>query len=229
MKNIKILGISSSPRYRSNTEILINEALKGAATLEYVETKYISLRGKRILPCIACNRCPVEDTYCAIKDDMLEIYKSLIWANGIILGTPVYFQTLNAQMKIMMDRCRPLGRMLGNLLRYKVGGAITVGGGRNHGQEYAINAMQDYFNILAMATVGGVMGTVGVMGFASSEEKIHEDVIHSDFYGDYKSEEGAYILGKLVAICARVFTEGSTVVNPDILYNMKTALIKNKQ
>lgn len=227
MRKINILGISSSPRKKSNTEILVKEALRGALTIRNVDTKYISLRGKRLLPCIACNRCPVQDTYCALKDDMLEIYQSLIWADGIILGTPVYFQTLNAQMKIVMDRCRPLGRMLGNLLRYKVGGAIAVGGGRNHGQEYAINAIHDYFNILSMATVGGVKGSVGVMGLALSEGRIFEDIITSTYHGEYKIEESAYALGKLVAACAKVIFEGSNIISPDSLYNMSKALSKH--
>ena len=220
MKKVRILGISSSPRAKSNTAILVNEALKGAASLGLVETKFISLRGKRIFPCTTCGRCPVEETYCILKDDMLEIYKSLIWADGMILGTPVYFQTLNAQMKIIMDRCRPLGRRLGHLLRFKIGGAITVGGGRNHGEEYAINAIQDFFNVSGMVTVGGVMGTTGVIGVANSEEKIHEDVISSSIYGDYKSEESAFLLGKLVATCTKVFIEGSEVINPRNLYNV---------
>ena len=219
MKKIRILGISSSPRAKSNTAILVNEALKGAASLELVETKFVSLRGKHIFPCTACGRCPVEDTYCVIKDDMQEIYKALLWADGMILGTPVYFQTLNAQMKIIMDRCRPFGRRLGHLLRFKIGGAITVGGGRNHGEEYAINAIQDFFNVEGMVTVGGVMGTTGVIGVANSVEKIHDDVIHSNIYGKYKSEESAFLLGKLIATCTKVFKEGSAIINPKNLYN----------
>jgi multimeric flavodoxin WrbA len=228
MERIRILGISSSPRVGSNTTILVNEALKGAMTLEGTETKFIPLGRKRILPCVDCNRCNVEGTYCVQKDDMQEIYEALIWADGMILGTPVYYQTLNAQMKIMMERCRPICRKLGDLLRFKVGGAIAVGGGRNHGQEYAISVIQDFFNIVGMATVGGVRGDVGVAGVAHAEGDIREDIIHSEIYGDIKSEENAFLLGKLVATCTKVFREGSMIVDPDDLYDMKKALSKQE-
>jgi len=228
MERIRILGISSSPRAGSNTTILVKWALKGAMTLEGIETKFIPLRKKLIFPCVDCDCCNVEGTYCVQKDDMQEIYNALIWADGMILGTPIYYQTLNAQMKIIIERCRPICRKSGNLLRYKVGGAIAVGGGRNHGQEYAISTIHDFFNIVGMATVGGVRGDVGVAGVANAEGVIREDVIHSEIYGDIKSEENAFLLGKLVATCTKVFRKGSLIVNPDDLYDMKKALSKQK-
>lgn len=218
MLSVKILGLSSSPRSGSNTAILVTEALKGAATIEGVETKFISLRGKRINPCIDCDQCPVEGTYCAQKDDMQKIYDALLWADGMVFGTPVYFQTLNAQMKAVMDRCRPMGGRSGSLLRFKIGGALAVGAGRNHGQEFAIHAIQDFFNVSKMLTVGAVRGAIGVSGLAWRKEKIREDVIHSEIYGDVKSEENAFLLGKLVATCAKVFKEGISMVDPNKLY-----------
>ena len=102
MKCIKILGISSSPRSGSNTSILINDALKGASLIEGVEVKFTSLQKKEIKPCVNCECCPVEETYCVLKDDMQEIYKAILWADGMIFGTPVYSQTLNSHIKIMM-------------------------------------------------------------------------------------------------------------------------------
>ena len=217
MKRIRILGISSSPRSGSNTAILVNAALDGAAEVKEVKTRFISLRNRLINPCVDCDMCPVERTYCSQKDDMQEIYQSLLWADGMVFGSPVYFQTLNAQMKAIMDRCRPFVR-LGSLLRFKIGGAIAVGGGRNHGQEFAIHAIQDYFNVNGMLTVGAVRGGIGVAGFAWRKGKIRKDLIHSEIYGRIKAEEDAFCLGKLVATCTKVFKEGSGLVDPKELY-----------
>jgi multimeric flavodoxin WrbA len=223
MEEIRILGVSSSPRLGSNTAILVNAALEGASTIEGVTTKFVSLHGKHISPCVACDQCPVEGTYCVLKDDMQEIYKALLWADGMVFGTPVYFQTLNAQMKSLMDRCRPLVR-LGSVLRFKIGGALAVGGGRNHGQEFAIHAVQDYFSVNNMLTVGAVRDAIGVSGFAWRKQKIREDVIHSEVYGDVTTKENAFSLGKLVATCTKVFKEGSKIVNPQQLYPEKTVI-----
>jgi len=203
----------------SNTSILVNDALKGASTIDGVVTKFISLRGKDIKPCVVdCDRCPVEETYCVQKDDMQEIYEALIWADGMILGTPVYSQTLNAQMKIMMERCKPLERL--ELLRFKINGAIAVGAGRNQGQEYAIHAIQNFFISNMMLTVGGVRGAVGVSGVASQENTIHnKDIIQHGDFGRISAEENAFLLGKFVATWTKVFKEGSSIIDPNNLFS----------
>ena len=104
MGRIRILGVSSSPRAGSNTAILVNEALRGALTIEGVETKFIALRGKRINFCVDCDQCPVERTYCAQKDDMQEIYSAFIGADVVVFATPMYWGYMTAQLKAVMDR-----------------------------------------------------------------------------------------------------------------------------
>jgi len=150
---VKILGISGSPR-KGNTLELVEEALKAASEVAEVECKLITLRGK-LSPCIDCDKCPVNppDKYCTISDKMDEIYPLLIEADGIIIGAPVYFGTVNAQTKAFMDRCRPLGRA-GGLLRFKVGGAIAVGACRHGGQEKTISAIVDYYILTGILPVG---------------------------------------------------------------------------
>ena len=66
-------------------------------------------------------------------------------AEGIIMATPVYNGGLSAQLKAVMDRCRALGAIDFDFMRYKVGMAIAVGGDRIGGQEFAI---QQITNIL---------------------------------------------------------------------------------
>lgn len=217
MKCIKILGISSSLSSGSNTSILINDALKGASMIEGVEVKFISLQKKEIKPCVNCECCPAGETYCVLKDDMQEIYKAILWADGMIWGTPVYNQTLNAKMKTIMERCKPLERL--GLFRFKIGAAIAVGGDRNIGQEFAIHAIQNFFISNMMLTVGGIHGAVGVSGIASQEKTINKDIFPQETYGRIDIKENAILLGKFVATWTKVFNEGSSIINPTILFS----------
>ena len=215
---IKILGISSSLRAGSNTSILVNNALKGALTIDGVETKFISLRGKDIKPCIAaCDCCNVNGTYCVQKDDMQEIYEALLWADGMIFGTPVFSQTLNAQMKILMERCKPLEQL--ELLRLKISGAIAVATGRNQGQEYAIHAIQNFFVSNMMLTVGGVRSAIGVSGVATQENTIDKDKFDHGDFGRISSGGNAFLLGKYITTWTKVFKEGSSIVDPKNLFS----------
>lgn len=122
---MKILGLSCSPRKSGNTEILIGEALNGAQH-EGAEVELFSLSGKEIRPCDGCNAC-IGTGKCHINDDMQTVYQKLIEADGIIFGTPIYFYSMAAQAKALIDRTYALNtpnRSLAN----KVGGVITIAG-----------------------------------------------------------------------------------------------------
>lgn len=71
---LKVLGISASPKTKSNTSILVKEALKGAESFN-AETEFVSLSGKRIEPCSSCKFCFQNEIQgiCKIKDDAGEI------------------------------------------------------------------------------------------------------------------------------------------------------------
>ncbi len=92
---VRIIGLSASPRKDGNTEILVKEALK-AAKRKGAETEFISLAGKEIQPCQACYNCRLEESKgkCAIEDDLPEIFEKFKKADGIIIGSPVYFLSI---------------------------------------------------------------------------------------------------------------------------------------
>ena len=211
---VKILGISGSPR-KGNTLELVEEALKAASEVTEVESKLITLRGK-LSPCIDCDKCPVDPPrkYCAISDKMDEIYPLLIEADGIIIGSPVYFGTVNAQVKAFMDRCRPLIRA-GMLLRYKVGGAIAVGGCRHAGQEKAISAIVDYYVLTGIFPVGLITTLqVGATGVAWRKGKIKEDYWFAEILNNKVTPfDEARQLGRAVAIMSKVIKAGLEVVD----------------
>ena len=100
---MKILAISSSPRKGGNSDVLCDEFLKGAAEAGH-ETQKIRSAEKRIAPCVACYGC-MESHVCVQKDGMAEVLDALKAADVIVLASPVYFYSICAQMKTMIDRC----------------------------------------------------------------------------------------------------------------------------
>lgn len=100
---MKVLAISSSPRKGGNSDVLCDEFLKGAAE-NGNEVQKIRLAEKKIAPCAACYGC-AENHICVCKDDMAEVLDALKAADVIALASPVYFYSVCAQMKAMIDRC----------------------------------------------------------------------------------------------------------------------------
>lgn len=159
MEQVRILGIAGSPR-KGNTEYLVQRALEAAESIGGVVTEFVSLRGKLIKPCLAdysCFKKATEEVPCpSIRDDFgNEVMKKMLTADGILVGSPVYYGAPTAQIKALFDRSMAL-EALGMALRNKVGGAITVSYDRNGGQEPTIFDMIRWMMIhdMIVVTVG---------------------------------------------------------------------------
>ncbi len=137
---VKIVGVVASPRVGGNTEILVTQALTSAAA-QGSDTVLIALAGKRIQPCEHCGACYPTGA-CSIDDDMQEIYPQLLSADGIIIGSPVYFWSMTAQAKLVMDRTYAL-RYPTFRLAGKVGGAIAIAGTR--GQVHTLTTFNTFY------------------------------------------------------------------------------------
>ncbi len=103
---MKVLGIAGSPRRGGNTDLLLAEVMRGAAS-RGVEVKTIILNELNITPCQHCDACQ-EKGQCRINDDMQKVYKELEQADRIILASPIQFMGVTAQMKAMIDRCQAM-------------------------------------------------------------------------------------------------------------------------
>ncbi len=110
--NKKILVLSGSPRKGGNSESLCEQFIKGA-TESGNTTELIRVSEKRISPCNACYGCRQTGS-CVQKDDMEEILNKLVDADVIVLATPVYFYSMDGQMKTMIDRTLPKYRQISN-------------------------------------------------------------------------------------------------------------------
>ncbi len=100
-KNVLIL--SGSPRRGGNSDLLCEEFMRGAAYAGN-QVEKIFLRSKKIGYCNACYYCKQSGGICAIKDDMAEILSKMHQADVIVLASPVYFYSIDAQMKTVIDR-----------------------------------------------------------------------------------------------------------------------------
>lgn len=99
---VRILGIAGSPRQNGNTSLLLHEALKGARDAGATINKII-VCNRDIYPCQGCGDCHRDGT-CLLDDDMDRIYNLTLSSQGIILAAPIYFNSLNAQVKALIDR-----------------------------------------------------------------------------------------------------------------------------
>jgi multimeric flavodoxin WrbA len=147
-----IIGLCGSPR-KAATEHVLREALKMLETKGF-KTEFFTVRGKNLSFCIHCNYC-LEHKECITKDDMYTVYDLLREADGIIIATPVYNGGVSAQTKAVLDRCRALLAADKDLLKYKVGMIIAVGGDRVGGQELAIQQIHTFYILNGIIPVSG--------------------------------------------------------------------------
>jgi len=103
---LKVLGIMGSPRIKGNTDLLLDEALKGAQG-QGAEIEKIVVDKLKIAPCKEYYGC-LRDGDCVIRDDMDGIYPKLLEADRIIVASPIFFYGVTAQVKALIDRCQAI-------------------------------------------------------------------------------------------------------------------------
>ncbi|MCE5268981.1 MAG: flavodoxin family protein [Planctomycetaceae bacterium] len=150
---MRVLAISGSPRRNGNTDILIHTALDVLAA-EGVETDFLSLADHPVKPCIACGGCfRGDEVRCVQKDPAFDgILDRVAAAQGILVGSPVYFGSATPQTMALLDRIGYVARRHPDLLRRKVGAAVVVA--RRAGQNFTF-AQLNYFFLIAEMIVPG--------------------------------------------------------------------------
>lgn len=98
----KVLILSGSPRKHGNSDILCDEFARGAKEAGHSVEK-LRVADMNVGYCRACYACK-NTGICAIKDDMAEILQKMIDADVIVLSSPVYFYSVSAQLKALLDR-----------------------------------------------------------------------------------------------------------------------------
>jgi len=156
---MNVLYISGSPRKRSNTDYLLK------LMLSITGGRFLKLSDYDIQPCRSCQEC-LKTSKCVINDDMNEeIITLLLECKGIVLGSPVYFNNVSAQLKAFINRTWSIrGR-----LRNKIGGTVVVG--RRYGAESAITAINAFFLKHEI-----ILGNRGISGQAFNTNEIEHDI-----------------------------------------------------
>jgi multimeric flavodoxin WrbA len=101
---LKVLGIMGSPRIKGNTDLLLDEALRGAQT-QGNQVEKVVVDGLIISPCKEYYGC-LKDGNCVIRDDMDAIYVKLLEADRLIVASPMFFYGITSQLKALIDRCQ---------------------------------------------------------------------------------------------------------------------------
>jgi multimeric flavodoxin WrbA len=103
---LKVLGIMGSPRKHSNTDLLLEQALKGAKSAgAQVET--VVANSLTIKPCTEDYGCAITGI-CTIRDDMDDVYEKLLESDRIIVASPMFFYSMPSQLKALIDRSQAL-------------------------------------------------------------------------------------------------------------------------
>lgn len=101
---MKIIAFNGSPRIGGNTELLLNEALKPLVEAGH-DAKVFQLNSMNIKPCQECGGCSTTGE-CIMADDMQKIFDAIREADRVILASPIFFFSVSAQTKAMIDRCQ---------------------------------------------------------------------------------------------------------------------------
>lgn len=152
--SIRVLGISTSPRIKGNSDLLLRRALAGTESAG-ANTEYLRLSDYKVSPCIECNAC-YETGLCKVQDDYQQILKKILDADRIIFATPIFFMTVCAQAKMLIDRCQCLWAHKYVLKKELItpghdrrAMVIAVGGSRSKKQFECIRLiMKSYFDVL---------------------------------------------------------------------------------
>lgn len=160
---MKVLGIYGSPRKDGNSDLLLDEVLKGAqeagAELDRVYCRQLKMSG-----CLECGGCD-ETGSCVVQDDMQSVYPKLVEADAIVLSAGIFFYNIPAQAKAVVDRCqarwneRRLRKPMDQWQNYERGRGYMVAVGATKGKNLfeGVELVAKYFyDALDMSYQGGL-------------------------------------------------------------------------
>jgi len=181
MKAILIVG---SPRQNSNTEKMLRIVEKELVQLG-IQTKNIFLRDLPLEMCKGCLSCA--KTGKCVAEDVNELMEEIEKTDALIIGSPVYFGSVTAQVKTFLDKIGLLSEAHGNSLQGKIGGAVSVA--RRWGHLQTLHQIVSFFERVRMITVGS--------GWVSATSGNDND-ISSDTEGIAQAQELGKEIGQIL-------------------------------
>lgn len=150
---MKVIAFNGSPHREGNTFLLISEIFS-ILQKEGIETELIQLGNKPVHGCTACGKCKdLKDGKCHIKNEHLNFcIEKMAEADGIIIGSPVYFADVTPEVKALIDVAGYVTRAGGHTLKRKVGAAVIAV--RRGGALHAFETINNFFLINQMIVPG---------------------------------------------------------------------------
>lgn len=152
----KVLILSSSPRRGGNSDMLCDQFMLGAQEAGN-QTEKIFLKDKNINYCMGCGACQKSGS-CVQKDDMNEILDKLVEADVIVMATPVYFYSMSAQMKTLIDRACPRYTEISNKKFYII---ATAADGSKDALDETITGFRGFFRCLDNPEEAAIIAGLG--------------------------------------------------------------------
>lgn len=159
----RVVLLCGSPRLEGNTALVLGECAK-VLEREGIETETILLAENRILSCTACGLCTSGE--CSLDDGLNEIIEKIREADGLIVGTPVYFGTARGDVAAALQRIGMVSMASDSFLSRKVGGPIAVA--RRGGHTATIQELLMFYLINDMIVPGSTYWNM-VFGWAPGE------------------------------------------------------------
>jgi len=151
---MKVLGLSGSMRKNGNTAQLIKVILRQCSEAG-IKTEFVSLAGKKILPCTGCGKCK-EKKWCVIEgDDWGDIAEKMLECEVLVIGSPTYYYDVCGHLKNFIDRTYSLyhdRKLLGRK-------GIAVGVQASAGAERTVKTIEGLLSTHEFASLGSVTGT----------------------------------------------------------------------
>lgn len=163
----KIVILSSSPRKGGNSDTLCDQFMKGAIKAGN-DTEKIFLGDKTIHFCTGCGTCSYYKKPCPQKDDAAEIIDKMVAADVIVMATPVYFYTMSAQMKTLIDRCCGLYTEMKNKEFYFI---VSAAEEDRQLMERTIDTFQGFLDCLENPIIKGTVFGTGVWHAGEIKDK----------------------------------------------------------
>lgn len=161
MRELRVVAFNGSPRADGNTSILVRHVLD-ALEREGIATECVQVGGRTVRGCRDCRRCfETGDRRCALGDDPVNDWiEKMVAADGIVLGSPVYFLDVTAEMKALIDRAGLVARANGGLFRRRAGTAVAAV--RRSGANHAVDTLHHFLLYSGMVVAGAPVIGVGL-------------------------------------------------------------------
>lgn len=210
---MKVVAFNGSPKADGNTYQCLNMVAESLRK-ENIDVEIIHVGNKTIRGCMDCGTCiKNQNRKCVIKDEVNTWIEKMQEADGILLGSPVYFGGINGTMKSFLDRAFFVSVVNGSLFRHKVGASITSV--RRAGALPTFNDLNNYFTTSEMVIASSNYWNIA---FGAAPGEVNKDP---------EGKQIMSILGKNMATLLKQLKTGSKdLENPTVEEKIFTNFIR---